>query len=169
MPLKVKSVLQAVVFQGLIAVALPYLASRWFAALALTPAVRAGGVLLIAAGLALSLWCIVLFVRVGEGTQSPRQPPKLLVTAGPYGIVRNPMLVGVTLVLLGEAVAFGSPGIAAYAVVFFTVTNVLMLTVEEPSLRRRFGEEYESYRVRVPRWVPRLRHAALPEDRARTG
>ena len=169
MPLRVKSLLQAVVFQGLIAVALPYLASRWFDALVLAPAVRAGGVLLIAGGLALSLWCIVLFVRVGEGTQSPRQPPKHLVTVGPYGVVRNPMLVGVNLVLVGEAVAFGSPGIAVYAAAFFAVTNVLMLTVEEPSLRRRFGEEYDSYRARVPRWVPRLRGAGLPKDRARTG
>jgi protein-S-isoprenylcysteine O-methyltransferase Ste14 len=156
MKLRVKSMVQAVVFLGLIAVALPYLASRWFDPAAFGLAWRVAGALVGAAGLALSLWCIVLFVRVGEGTQSPRQPPKNLVTEGPYAAVRNPMLVGVTLLLVGEAAAFASLGIAVYALAFLAVTNVLMLTVEEPSLRRRFGAEYEAYRRQVPRWVPRL-------------
>ena len=157
MTLRVKSAVTAVVFLGLIAGVLPYLASRWFAPVAVPVAARAAGGALAAAGLALALWCIALFVRVGEGTQSPKDPPKRLVTAGPYALVRNPMLTGVSLLLAGEAVAFASPGIAAYAAAFFALAEVLMLAVEEPALARRFGEEYEAYRRAVPRWLPRLR------------
>jgi protein-S-isoprenylcysteine O-methyltransferase Ste14 len=156
MDLRVKSVVEAVVFLGLVAVALPSLASRWLGAGGLVPAVRMAGWVVVAAGLALSLTCIRLFVRLGEGTQSPRQPPKRLVVAGPYRFVRNPMLLGVALVLFGEALAFASRGIALYALVFVVVTTVLMRAVEEPTLRRRFGAEYEAYRQRVPRWLPRL-------------
>ena len=156
MDLRVKSVVEAVVFLGLVAVALPFVASHWLRGGGPAPAVRMIGWVAVASGLALSLTCIRLFVRLGDGTQSPRQPPRRLVVAGPYKVVRNPMLLGVALVLLGEALAFASRGIALYALVFVVVTTVLMRTVEEPALRRRFGAEYEAYRDRVPRWLPRL-------------
>ena len=155
MNLKVKSVATGIVFLGLIAVALPYLASRWLPALALPPAARAAGVALALAGLALALRCIALFVRVGGGTQSPKDPPKRLVRVGPYAVVRNPMLTGVALVLAGEALALASPGVVAYAAAFVVVASVLMVAVEEPALARRFGSEYEAYRREVPRWLPR--------------
>jgi protein-S-isoprenylcysteine O-methyltransferase Ste14 len=43
--------------------------------------------------------------------------------------------------------------VAAFAV----GVNVFVLLYEEPTLRRKFGEEYEAYCKRVPRWLPRLR------------
>ena len=67
------------------------------------------------------------------------------------------MLVGVTLILIGEALAFGSLGISVYALAFFSGGNVLMLALEEPSLLRRFSSVYEAYRREVPRRLPRLR------------
>ncbi|MGE5236795.1 MAG: methyltransferase family protein [Acidobacteriota bacterium] len=160
MAIRVKACVQAVVFLGLIAVALPYLASGWFEVGRVGPLPRAVGVLTAALGGGLAIWCIVLFVRVGEGTQAPTAPPKHLVTVGPYGVVRNPMLLGVTLLLAGEAIAFASLGITLYVVAFLAVTNLLMVLVEEPSLRKRFGTEYEVYRNAVPRWLPRLRRTA---------
>jgi protein-S-isoprenylcysteine O-methyltransferase Ste14 len=158
--LRAKAVIEAILFLALTGVALPALAVR---ALPRRPLGTAGwvfGALLAAAGFALGAWCIALFVTEGGGTQSPRQPPRRLVTSGPYAHVRNPMLLGLVLMLCGEALAFGSAGIAAYALAVVALTSVLMVAVEEPSLTRRFGPDYEAYRRRVPRWLPRPSRSA---------
>ena len=58
---------------------------------------------MIALGLAAYLWCAWEFATAGRGTPAPVDPPKILVARGLYRIVRNPMYVGVLLILLGEA------------------------------------------------------------------
>ena len=80
-----------------------------------------------------------------------------LVILGPYRHVRNPMISGVLAILLGEAAAFGSLALLLWFAAVFAVNAVYMPLVEEPGLRRRFGEEYDAYRANVPRWMPRLR------------
>jgi protein-S-isoprenylcysteine O-methyltransferase Ste14 len=72
------------------------------------------------------------------------------------------MISGVTAALLGEAIIFGSPGVALWAAVFPLVNHLFLLLVEEPGLERRFGDEYRAYRLAVPRWVP---GRAAPERR----
>lgn len=120
---------------------------------------RAVGLALIATGGALFAWCVALFARVGRGTLAPWDPTRRLVAAGPYRHVRNPMITGVALVLAGEALFRGSRPLALWAGVFVLVNHVYFLAVEEPGLRRRFGEDYRAYAARVPRWLPRLRRA----------
>jgi protein-S-isoprenylcysteine O-methyltransferase Ste14 len=120
--------------------------------------IGAGGWLLIVAGGA--LYCVCAFwgfaVR-GKGTPLPLDPPKKLVADGPYGVVRNPMYWGVASVMLGEAAVFHSLALVEWAVGLFVCANVFVLLVEEPTLRRKFGKEYEDYCRRVPRWIPHLR------------
>jgi protein-S-isoprenylcysteine O-methyltransferase Ste14 len=65
------------------------------------------------------------------------------------------MIVGVALVLLGEASIFGSLWVLAWAAVFLCANAVWFPLVEEPGLERRFGGDYRAYRQKVPRWVPR--------------
>jgi protein-S-isoprenylcysteine O-methyltransferase Ste14 len=115
------------------------------------------GVALIGLGLALVVETVALFVRVGRGTLAPWDPTTRLVVRGPYRRVRNPMITGVLFVLLGEAALFGSVPLLIWAAAFFAVNAVYMPLVEEPGLRRRFGEGYDAYRAAVPRWIPRLR------------
>jgi protein-S-isoprenylcysteine O-methyltransferase Ste14 len=115
------------------------------------------GALLLAAGLALVIWTVTLFARVGRGTLAPWDPTSRLVVVGPYRHVRNPMISGVLAILLGEAALFASLPLLLWFAAVFTVNAVYFPLVEEPGLRRRFGEEYEVYRANVPRWVPRLR------------
>ena len=55
-------------------------------------------------GLALSAWTATLFLKFGEGTPAPWDPPKRWVVRGPYRHVRNPMITGVLLILFAEAV-----------------------------------------------------------------
>jgi len=116
--------------------------------------VAVGGTLVLA-GLALVAWTVRLFSRVGHGTLAPWDPTTRLVARGPYRHVRNPMISGVGAVLLGEAVLLGSPALFAWFAAFAAVNAVYMPLVEEPGLRRRFGEEYDRYRAEVPRWLPR--------------
>jgi protein-S-isoprenylcysteine O-methyltransferase Ste14 len=115
------------------------------------------GVALIGMGLALVVQTVALFVRVGKGTLAPWDPTTRLVVRGPYRRVRNPMITGVLCILVGEAALFGSVPLLTWAAAFFAVNAVYMPLVEEPGLRRRFGDGYEAYRAAVPRWIPRLR------------
>ena len=108
-------------------------------------------------GLGLSVWTCTLFLRFGEGTPAPWEPPSKLVVRGPYLHVRNPMISGVLLILTGEALWFQSWPIAGWTVVFLIGNAIYFPLVEEKELANRFGAEYNNYRANVPRWIPRLR------------
>jgi protein-S-isoprenylcysteine O-methyltransferase Ste14 len=101
--------------------------------------------------------CIWLFINIGKGTLAPWSPTQKLVVIGPYRNVRNPMISSVLATLLGESIAFGSPGIFLEFLLFFGINHVYFLLSEEPGLEKRFGEEYRIYKRNVPRWIPRWR------------
>jgi protein-S-isoprenylcysteine O-methyltransferase Ste14 len=113
------------------------------------------GLVLIGAGLALWLWTVRLFARVGRGTLAPWDPTRHLVVEGPYRHVRNPMISAVLAVLAGETLVFGSLSMLVWTLAFFAVNHVFFLVHEEPGLIGRFGDEYRAYRDGVPRWLPR--------------
>ena len=113
------------------------------------------GALMIGIGTAFWGWTVLLFARIGRGTLAPWDPTQHLVTQGPYGHVRNPMITAVLAVLIGEAILFGSPGILVWCAVFLAVNWVYFVLLEEPALERRLGDEYRAYRGAVPRWIPR--------------
>ena len=124
------------------------------------PRVEAGafhllGLVPFAAGAVLVLRCLGEFVVRGRGTHVPMDAPRQLVVSGPYRYVRNPMYVGVMLVLLGETVWFGALWVALYAICLCIAFHAFILLHEEPHLRRTFGASFEAYRHAVPRWIPR--------------
>jgi len=106
-------------------------------------------------GLRLVWETISLFGSVGEGTLAPWDPTRKLVVTGPYLRVRNPMITGVGLVLLGEAALLGSPQILIEFGVFALANGIYIPLIEEPGLVNRFGNDYVEYRRAVPRWIPR--------------
>jgi protein-S-isoprenylcysteine O-methyltransferase Ste14 len=108
-------------------------------------------------GLLLMKETIGLFAIEGEGTLAPWDPTRKLVVRGPYRRVRNPMISGVAMVILGEALILGSPAILIEFAVFALANAIYIPLVEEPGLVRRFGDEYLEYRRAVPRWFPRRR------------
>lgn len=114
------------------------------------------GMVCIAAGTIVLLACIWEFAKRGGGTLSPADPPRHLVVSGLYRFVRNPMYLSVTLVVLGEVLLTWSRPLLAYWVVWFTIVNLFVMGYEEPTLRGRFGDEYQRYSRHVGRWVPRL-------------
>ena len=83
----------------------------------------------------------------------PTATTTALVTDDVFRLTRNPMYLGIVLMLLG--VAFASGGVAFYvaALAFFLIIDSVFCPFEEQKLRRAFGEEYASYATRVRRWL----------------
>ena len=74
---------------------------------------------------------------------------------GVYRHVRNPMISGVILVLLGESVLTASPPLFWWFLVVVVVNAAYIPLSEDPGLVKRFGEDYVDYKQNVPRWVLR--------------
>jgi protein-S-isoprenylcysteine O-methyltransferase Ste14 len=120
---------------------------RWFAAL---PSVL---------GFAVALGCVSDFGWTGHGTPAPVAPPKCLVVVGSYRYVRNPMYLGFATGWIGLWFVFGHANPTAIAAVIAIAAGVHLFVVfyEEPTLRRKFGADYERYCRNVHRWWPRIR------------
>lgn len=115
------------------------------------------GLVIVLVGLFVMAQTIWTFIRIGRGTLAPWNPTRKLIIGGMYAYVRNPMILGVFTVLLGEALAISSFGILSWALIFFAINTVYFIFSEEPGLEKRFGEEYREYKQNVPRWIPRLK------------
>jgi protein-S-isoprenylcysteine O-methyltransferase Ste14 len=109
------------------------------------------------AGLALRIWTDTLFLKFGNGTLAPWNPPAKLLIRGPYRHVRNPMISSIVMILLGECLFFQSWPLAAWTLLFFAVHLAYFPVIEEKGLIKRFGDDYLIYKANVPRWIPRIR------------
>lgn len=112
-----------------------------------------GGALLFLIGFAILLHCIYRFIVEGLGTISPADPTTRLVVKGLYRFSRNPMYVGVMMMLIGEATFTASSNLWIYSGCIFLAFHLFILLVEEPRLRKDFGEAYDVYCQRVRRWI----------------
>ena len=108
---------------------------------------------LLCLGALLLLWCVREFYVSGRGTLAPWDPPRRLVTSGPYRISRNPMYIGVLTILVGWSTLWGSRTLFIYSALVAIAVHLRVLLFEEPWAARRFGSEWDAYRARVPRWV----------------
>ncbi len=120
------------------------------------------GGLLIVAGLYFLVNTIKLFARLGEGTLSPLHPTQKLVVSGIYRHVRNPMITGVLLIVLGESITFFSVWVFGLFLFFFIGNHVYFIKSEEPGLVKRFGDDFLLYKKNVPRWIPRRKPWSPP-------
>jgi len=113
------------------------------------------GAVLLSLGLVIWAWCVVWFSKA-KGTPVPFNPPRELVSVGPYAWSRNPMLTGVFTFLFGIGFILHSMSMILVWTPAFIIFNVFELKlVEEPELERRFGESYIEYRRRVPMFIPK--------------
>lgn len=119
--------------------------------------VRATGLALTAGGAAVLVQSFVRFVAEGRGTPAPVAPTERLVVGGWYRHVRNPMYLAVVATIVGQALLLSRPVLLSYAVLVWVVVASFVRWYEEPTLRRQFGAEYDSYRHSVPAWWPRVR------------
>lgn len=106
------------------------------------------------AGLGLALWSLALFRR-HRTTASPLVPERsrAVVQGGPYRITRNPMYLGMALVLLAWCLWLGSAAALLAVAVFVAFITRFQILPEERALAGRFGPAYDDYRRRVRRWI----------------
>jgi protein-S-isoprenylcysteine O-methyltransferase Ste14 len=152
-----KTLLFTILVPGTVTVLVPYLLLSWdirFFSLEIG-AIRFLGLPPILLGALTYLWCAWDFTFTGRGTPAPIDPPKELVVKGLYRYVRNPMYVGITLILTGEALLFESAVLFLYAGFLLVCAHLFIVFYEEPTLKRLFGASYESYCKSVSRWIPR--------------
>jgi protein-S-isoprenylcysteine O-methyltransferase Ste14 len=97
------------------------------------------------------------FAVIGGGTPAPIAPTKTLVVQGLHRFVRNPMYIGVLLIIAGQAWLFWSRALCIYGALLWLTFHGFVITYEEPTLRKQFGESYNRYYGAVPRWIPRFR------------
>lgn len=115
-----------------------------------TPLALAIGLL----GFAIDMTAVGSFFR-NKTTITPLKPEKAsaLVTEGLYRISRNPMYLGMAMILTALSVWFGQPLGIIGVVLFVVLINELQIKPEEAALSALFGEEYDAYRARVRRWI----------------
>jgi protein-S-isoprenylcysteine O-methyltransferase Ste14 len=94
------------------------------------------------------------FKRV-QTTLNPRKPEEvsILVTNGVYRITRNPMYVGLMLILLGWSAFLASPVSLGGVVAFIAYINQFQIIPEERILLEKFGDEYQKYLAGSRRWI----------------
>ncbi|MEM0942035.1 MAG: isoprenylcysteine carboxylmethyltransferase family protein [Bacteroidota bacterium] len=97
----------------------------------------------------------VLAFRLKNTTVDPANPQKAtsLVTHGVYQYTRNPMYLGMALVLVGGAIRIGNPFCLLTIVLFVWYITTFQIKPEEEALSKIFGQDYEGYKKEVRRWI----------------
>ncbi|MEO0971935.1 MAG: isoprenylcysteine carboxylmethyltransferase family protein [Pseudomonadota bacterium] len=130
--------------------------ARWgLASLSFTmPLQKSVALVLIVAGLTLDGLALVGFFRARTAI-TPLQPEKAstLVQGGLYRFTRNPMYLGLLVVLSGWALWLGNPVNLLGLVLFVVLINRWQIAPEEQALRHKFGADYDAYCERVRRWL----------------
>jgi len=145
----VRALLAFLALPGVVAFAIPIV---WLRATSHTGLAQPLGLVPLVVGCLALLWCIRDFYIRGKGTLAPWSPPVHLVVVGLYRYTRNPMYVAVTLILLGWAISFNSPGLYVYTIIVAIAFHLRVVLGEEPWLARTHGAQWEEYGRRVPRW-----------------
>ena len=159
-PLGLRHAFYAIFFLAVVLVTLPWLAYRldvYFPALHIEFGWwRLPGVILLLICIVIYARCSYVLTHFGKGAYVEFDPPKELVTSGPYRYVRNPVAASLLCACFGEAIALSSTGALLLWCVGALLAHLQVTRLEEPLLEKRFGEDYRSYRSQVPRWIPRI-------------
>lgn len=115
-------------------------------------ACRACGIGAFLFGFLLMMWALWLFRQSGTPAH-PTHRAAALVMSGPFRFSRNPMYLGIVMMLLGIALWLGSWPMFIAPVSFFMFMSLVRIPYEEQALQALFGEAYASYRRRVRRWI----------------
>jgi len=108
-------------------------------------------VILIGGGAALAIPALRGFRSAGTHVE-PWQASTVLVTGGVFGRLRNPMYVGLTLLLSGLSIVLASDWMLVMTIVFMPVIHFGVVKREERYLEAKFGDAYRAYKASVPRY-----------------
>jgi len=110
------------------------------------------GTLVALAGLAILVWAWLGFCRQ-KTTPIPTGEPSALVAEGPYRLSRNPMYIGLLILLASVAFFTGSPIYLLSPIGVFFIIDRLFIPYEEAKLERLFGEDFIALKSQVRRWL----------------
>jgi protein-S-isoprenylcysteine O-methyltransferase Ste14 len=112
------------------------------------------GLVLMVIAFSFELWSALLFFR-SQTTVNPMKPENSnkIVTSGTYQFTRNPMYVGLLMVLAGYAIWLGAITPFLLLPVFIVLITTQQIIPEEEMLEKNFGQEYLDYKQRVRRWL----------------
>jgi protein-S-isoprenylcysteine O-methyltransferase Ste14 len=118
------------------------------------PALRVAAVALVVLGLAIDVAGVLSFRRA-RTTINPLKPANssALVTSGVYRLTRNPMYLGMAVLLTAWSAWLGTPWALPGVVAFVAYITRFQILPEERVLAGRFGAEFATYRARVRRWI----------------
>jgi protein-S-isoprenylcysteine O-methyltransferase Ste14 len=154
------AVIRSIVVAALFVSLWTWFVPRWIAAAKGVPlhVVTGWPIALLATGGVICIGCFLAFGWRGRGTPFPLDPPREFVAVGFYRWVRNPMYLGMALVMIGEALLLPAITIELLIVtaILAALVTLLVIFYEEPHLHEVFGAEYDQYRHHVHRWLPRL-------------
>ena len=88
-----------------------------------------------------------------ETTVKPFEESRALVTGGVFNISRNPMYLGMSLILFGLGVLLGSASPFAVVPVFIVLLDRIFIVQEEQRLEATFGDQFRQYRKKVRKWI----------------
>ncbi len=118
----------------------------------ISPMIRNIGLALAGIGFLFGLLSLYAFTKA-RTTVNPHGSVKTIVSSGVYRLTRNPIYLGMVLMLIGFPLAFGNVWGIPLAPVFIFLMNKLVIEHEEAYLEKKFGEAYTGYRSRVRRWL----------------
>ena len=118
------------------------------------PVIIVIGVLLLVAGLAFVILARREFARHGEHTD-PGHPTHHIMTTGVFAFSRNPLYLGIVILLTGAALALDWLWVLVMLMPSIIACHYFLIAPEERYLAAKFGEEYAAYTRSVERWVGR--------------
>ena len=110
------------------------------------------GVAVAGIGFGLMMWAWWCFRQSGTPIR-PTDRAVSLVISGPFRFSRNPMYLGILMMLLGVALWVGSLPMLIAPLGFLLLMSLVFIPYEEGRLRELFGEAYNAYSARVRRWL----------------
>ena len=126
---------------------------KWLPVAALLPAPwKYLGIVFIVAGVSIVVLPATAFSRAGT-TVIPFHESSALVTGGLFQLTRNPMYVGMVLVLFGVAILLGTLTPFVAPLLFVPTLNTRVIRHEEAMLEEKFGSDYDAYKAKVRRWI----------------
>jgi protein-S-isoprenylcysteine O-methyltransferase Ste14 len=104
------------------------------------------------AGALLNIWTDNLFKKLNT-TVKPDQKPSVLIDCGPFKISRNPMYLGMALLLIGAGILMGSVTAFIGAIFFVAAMEISFIPDEEKIMLEAFDERFKNYKKNVRRWI----------------
>ena len=103
-------------------------------------------------GTGLNIWADQL-LKKQKTTVKPNEKPTTLIETGAFKISRNPMYLGMAIILLGAGFILGSIISFIGVILFIAVIEFVFIPLEEKNLYEQFGEKFEAYEKKVRKWI----------------